>query len=498
MTDEPTTPDPADADTVEAAHATDDTVAEGTAQEEPTRRRGLAMTFIVVGTIIGFLAVFAIWVQRQALNTDNWTSTSSQLLANPAIRTAVSGFLVDQLYANVDVQGELRNALPQQFKGLAGPAAGGLRNVAGNVADEALQRPRVQALWEQANRQAHTQLLRVLKGGGSAVQTNNGVVALDLGALLSDISSRTGVGGRLAGKLPPGAAKITILKSDQLKTAQNVANALKPLAIILTVLSLGCYALAIWLGHGWRREALRAAGVGFVIAGVLALVVRRFAGSQVVDSLATTDAVRPAVQATWQIATELLVSVATAAIIYGIVAVLAAWLAGPTSWAAGLRRALSPYLREPTYAWGGFAIVVLLLLVWAPTQALRQPLTALILIVLLAFGFEVLRRQAAREFPESERRIGLDLRAALGRVGSNGVRGGGGEGSGGVAVAASGDASAATTVASPTVEAPTVPVARAAAMDPLERLEKAAALHERGVLTDDEFAAEKNAILAAQ
>jgi putative oligomerization/nucleic acid binding protein len=496
MTDEPTIPDPADpadAATTDAA-ATDATLAEDTAQEEPTRRRGLAMTFIVVGTVIGFLAVFAIWVQRQALNTDNWTNSSSQLLENTAIRTAVSGYLVDQLYASVDVQGELRNALPRQFKGLAGPAAGGLRNVAGNVADEALQRPRVQALWEQANRQAHTQLLRVLKGGGSALQTNGGVVSLDLGALLSDISSRTGVGGRVAGKLPPGAARIVILRSNQLKAAQDVANAIKPLAIILTVLALALYALAIWLGHGWRREALRAAGVGFVIAGVLALVVRRFAGTQLVDSLATTDAIKPAVQAAWDIETSLLVNVASATIAYGIVAVLAAWLAGPTSWAVGLRRSLAPYLREPAYAWGGFAIVVLLLLVWAPTQALRQPLTALILIALLAFGFEVLRRQAEREFPVGERRIGLDLRAALGRVGSNGVRG---RGSGSAATAASGDTAAAATVESPTVEAPTVPVARAAATDPLERLERAAALHDRGVLTDDEFAAEKTAILAA-
>ena len=57
---------------------------------------------------------------------------------------------------------------------------------------------------------------------------------------------------------------------------------------------------------------------------------------------------------------------------------------------------------------------------------------------------------------------------------------------------------AAPTVESPTVEAPTVAVAGTAAGDPIARLERVAALHERGVLTDDEFAAEKNAILAAR
>ena len=365
----------------------------------------------------------------------------------------MSAYLVDQLYANVDVQGELRNALPQQFKGLAGPAAGGLRNVAGNVADQALERPRVQALWEQANRRAHQRLLQVLKGGNGAVSTSGGVVSLDLGALLSDVSSRTGVGGRLASKLPPGAANIVILRSDQLKAAQNIANAIRPLAIILTALALLLYALAIWLGRGWRREALRAAGVGFVIAGILVLVVRRFAGTQLVDALATTDAIKPAVQAAWDIETSLLVNVAGATIAYGIVAVLAAWLAGPTSWAVGLRRSLAPYLGEAAYAWGGFAVIVLLLLVWAPTQALRQPLTALILIAILAFGFELPAPAGGARVP---RRRAPDRARRPRRARRSEVRRGAG---GGATTPGAAATAAAPTVESPTVEAPTVAVA---------------------------------------
>jgi hypothetical protein len=41
-------------------------------------------------------------------------------------------------------------------------------------------------------------------------------------------------------------------------------------------------------------------------------------------------------------------------------------------------------------------------------------------------------------------------------------------------------------------------VVAAPATDPIERLERVAALHERGALTDDEFAAEKDAILTAR
>jgi hypothetical protein len=450
--------------------------------DAPRRRRGAVYALLVAATITAFLAVLAVWVQRQVLDGDNWTSSSSQLLEDPAIRTAVSGYLVDQLYANVDVTGQLRAALPKQAKGLAGPAAGGLRSAAGDIADKALQRPRVQLLWEQANRRMHARLIQVLDGGSDALKTTGGVVTLDLGAMLGELDARTGVGGRLAAKVPPGAGDIVVLRSDQLKVAQTAANLLKPLAIALTALALALFGLAIWLARGWRREALRAAGVGFVIAGIAALLARRVAGPSIVGALAPTAAIQSAAESAWRIETSLLVSIAGATIAYGVVAILGAWLGGPTAPAVATRRALAPYLRDTPRAYAALTLLVLLLLIWAPTQALRQPVTALVLIALIVAGFAVLRHQAAREFPDGERRIGVNVRAALGRrfTGSNGH--------GDPAV---GDAQSAAVATAPVVVA-------APASDPIERLERVAALHERGALTDDEFAVEKDAILAAR
>src|SRR4051794_7603725 len=193
--------------------------------------RGGVYALVVAATVTAFLAVLAIWVQRQVLDGDNWTASSSRLLEDPAIRTAVSGYLVDQLYANVDVAGELRARLPAQTKGLAGPAAGGLRSVAGNLADQALQRPRVQAAWELANKRAHARLLQVLNGGGSVVSTGNGEVAIDLRALLSEIDARAGIGGRLARPPPPPAPHPLLLRSHHPQAAPDGASALRPPAL---------------------------------------------------------------------------------------------------------------------------------------------------------------------------------------------------------------------------------------------------------------------------
>ena len=373
------------------------------ASDRSKRRRLLPLTLITIGSVLAILAIFAVWANRQLLDTDNWTDTSAQLLENDEIRGQLAIYLIDQLYANVDVQAELADTLPPRLQPLAGPAAGAFQDLGVRGVDRLLERPRAQELWEQANRRAHRRFLQVVEDGGTDnVSTTGGNVTLDLKGILEQTQAQFGVGGRLAERLPPDAAQLTILKSDELELAQDGVNLLKALAIILVILALGLMALGVYLARGWRREALRACGFGLILAGVAALVARSLAGGAVVG-LADTASVEPALDATWSISTSLLIEAATATLLYGIVVVFAAWLAGPTAWATSTRRALAPYLREPRFAYGGLALIVLLLVAWGPTPAFRKPVLALILIALLALGVEALRRHTAREFPNANR-----------------------------------------------------------------------------------------------
>jgi hypothetical protein len=433
----------------------------------------LSRILLVVGTLVAFLAILAIWISRQALETDQWTQTSSELLESPAVQTAVAGYLVDQLYANVDVTGEVRSALPPRAQPLAGAAAGALRRGAEDVTRRALARPRVQQLWEAANRQAHRQLVNVIEGGGTTVSTQNGTVTLNLKAMLDDIAARTGVGGRVAAKIPPSAAQIRILRSSQLETAQNIGSALKPLAAVLVVLMLACFGGAIALGAGRRRQALRSTGFALVFAGVAALVTQKILGNMVVDSLASTASLEPAVTDVWRIGTSLLVDAAQATIAYGLIVIVGAWLAGPMRLAVGLREAMAPYLRDPRIAYGTVAGIVLLVLLWGPTEATRRPIPALILIALLAIGVEALRRQVAREYPDATR----------GESGASIAR----------ARELAGRAKAAVT-ARTTVRDDLVP-AGAPAPSAVSELERLSELHRSGGLDDEEFAAAKHRVL---
>lgn len=346
------------------------------------------------------MGIFSIWVNRQALNTDNWVSTSNKLLQNDEVQARLSNYLAEQLFENVDVQAELEATLPPRLAPLAGPAAGALHQLAPQVAQRALDTPQFESLWGDANRAAHETLLEIVDGSSSTVSTSGGEVTLDLNELLTQVGGQ--VGGNLASKVPADAGKLTILKSDQLSTAQDVVGLVRHLPIVLTLLAFLLYGLAIYLAAPRRREALRGVGFSFVIAGVLVLALRSFGGSAVTDALAKTDAVKPAVDAVWSIGTSLLVTVAVSAITFGILLIIGAWLAGPTRLATNLRRAAAPYLRErvgATYA--VVALIFLALILWAPVVAFHKLIGLLILAVLMVLGTEVLRRQAAAEFPDA-------------------------------------------------------------------------------------------------
>jgi hypothetical protein len=356
-----------------------------------------ALALVVLGGVITFAAIFSIWINRQALNTDNWVNTSDKLLANEDIRDRLSEFLAEQLFARVDLGAELEAALPPRLAPLAGPAAGGLEQVAPQVAERILASGPFEALWETANRTAHESLLKVLNGETEGISTKGGKVVLELKPAVDKLAERFGIDAA-AGRIPAGAGNITILESNELKTAQDIAKLVRRLPIVLTLLAIACFLAALFLAGPRRRETLRGIGFAWIAAGLLALAVRGFAGNQVVDALTQVSSAEPAVEAVWSIATSLLVTVAASAIAFGVILLVGAWAAGDTRPAFELRRHARPYAeRGAATIYGAAFVIFIALIAWAPIAAFRKPLGVLIFAILFAVGTELWRRQVLAE-----------------------------------------------------------------------------------------------------
>jgi hypothetical protein len=447
-------------------------------------RRRTVKAFVVLGSLFAFLSVFAIWTERQALNTDDWVETSDRLIANPTIRAAVGDYLVDQLYANVDIEQELKDILPGDIKELAGPVSGGLRQVAGDGADQVLKTSTAQTLWQDANRSAHEQLLAVLENKKEAVETEGGDVTLNLGSLVTNLADQVGIGAQLAEKLPPDAGQVTILRSDELKTAQDIAVAIKGLAIVLSLLTFLCLGLAIYLTQGGRWVTVLFCGIGLIAAGFAVIVARQITGGIVVDQLVVDESVKPAAEAAWSISTSLMTSIARTVIVVGVLFGAAGWLASPTGSAQASRRVMAPVLRDyAAWVYAGLAIVVGLYFLSAPIQNLRSFLTTLAIAGLAAFGIHELRKQSEEENPDAQ--LGDVFGPARDRVAG--------------AVKSANIGERASKLRLPEVRMPGSDRDVGPAVDDeetrLRRLERLADLHEKGVLDDAELAAEKARVL---
>lgn len=356
---------------------------------------------LALATVLAVLSIFAIWANRQLMNPTNWAKTSTALLQKPTIRSALSGYLIDQLYANVDVAAQLKSGLPTQLAPLAGPVSGALHNLAEQGAERALELPRVQEGWRTANYAADKALVTIVNGGGSRVQISGGTVSLNLRQIVADLAQRLGLPSGVAEKLPASVANLQVITSKQLGLVRNLAKTLHALALWLTILTFALYALAVFLAQGHRRRTLMWVGLGLVFAGIVALVGRKIGQGQLVSAITSDASIEPAANDAYSVATSLLVQVASASIIIGIPVILSAWFAGPARWAVSARRFLAPRFREhPGLAYWITAGLLALVFLWGPIPATRNPLEMLLFTILAFLGAHVLRSQIAEEFAE--------------------------------------------------------------------------------------------------
>jgi hypothetical protein len=413
-----------------------------------------------VATVLAVFAIFAIWANRQLLNPENWSKTSTALLQKQTVRTALAGYLVNQLYENVNVPAQLRSGLPTQLEPLAGPLSGALHSVAEQAAERALAAPRVQALWQKANRAADQTLVTVVDGGGSRVRITGGTVSLNLRQVVADLATELGLPAGVAEKLPASVADLKVVTSSQLGLVRNLAKALHALALGLTILVFLLYVIAMGLSRGYRRRTLLWVGGSLVLAGLLVLVGRKIGQGEVVGAITSDASIQPAANDTYSVATSLLVQVATSSIIIGLPVMASAWLAGPARWAVAIRRFLAPHLRErPALAYWVTAGLLALVFIWGPIPATRNPWEILLFTILAFVGAHILRAQIAEQFPDAEH------------------------------------ASVRSTIGEKIAHARASSSAHQPAPSRAAELERLVALHDRAAITDDEYAAAKRELL---
>ncbi|MCX6388317.1 MAG: SHOCT domain-containing protein [Solirubrobacterales bacterium] len=460
--------------------------------EEHRGGRLAANVLIVIATILSVISLFAVWADRQILNADNWSNTSTQLLKNKTIRDQTALFITNEIYKNVDVQAEIEKALPDQAQILAGPASDALRNLAQSGIEQALATSAVQSVWKAAHKELSQQVIDIVN------QIRQAAI---------DIGSRVGLKSQ-AEKIKPGQASVTVFSSDQIGKIRSVAQFLEAVSVIFPLLAFLLFGCAVAVNRGRRRRTVLVSSFALILASLIALATRGIAEGVFIDAVAPTDASRPSAQATWSIATDMLQSIAANTITIAVIVILFLTLGGRWKFATEFRRLVAPWTNQRPELSYGFAYTLLLLfLIWGPIPSTRQWVTVLIFIALVGAGVWGLRRMTLAEFPEANsdeaverlRSAWVELKDTL----SSGVS------SGAESAAAAArqvrdrkaspdgpvPASEETTQVMTPRESATTETMTSGGESGVDALVRLAALHKDGSLTDEEFTSAKAKLL---
>lgn len=268
-----------------------------------TRRRQRVRR-IFVGTLVLLFAILlpititATWAHRIVLNTDTYVSTVGPVAANPTVQAAISRDITNQLYAALDPQQTIEEALPPRASFLAGPIANGVKGYVQNAVNRVVSSQQFQDLWVAANRYAHGQLVSVLRGNSDTVRTSNGQVVLDLVPLLNEalkqiqpfVSSVVGRNVNLpdikGNELPSAACKriadaldrpipatcgqVPLFPAAQLHQAQRGVRGFDRAVLALLIITPLLFLISMWLSRRRRRTLLQ-----LTIGGTLGLVIFR-------------------------------------------------------------------------------------------------------------------------------------------------------------------------------------------------------------------------------
>jgi hypothetical protein len=259
---------------------------------------------LIAGCALTALALLAGWAQWQLLDSESFGDTSEELLEREEIRDRVAEYVVDE------VREASGGSLPQEL------GSNPERTVAGQ-----LDSRRARRTWRVASTESHRELVRVIEDDRT---TSGDRVTLDLTRLIRAVSVELGLPPTV---VPEGAARVTVVAGDEVSGARDAARQLERLALFLLIAAPLMFALAVAVAAGWRMRALAWAGVAVAVAGVIVLLVRALAGSQVADGLTSSSADREVADGVWSVLTSPLAYAATAAIIVGVVLSIVAGLA---------------------------------------------------------------------------------------------------------------------------------------------------------------------------
>jgi len=371
----------------------------------PRWRRALVAILVIVSVVLVPLAGLSIWVRNLVLDTNHYVDTVAPLATNKAITDVVAKRATNRLFQQVDVEAQAKDALPDRAQFLAGPISSGVQTFVEQAATRALATEQFATVWKNANRRAHTLVVKALTDEGKGVTIKNDKVVLDLSAEIDEVIKRLDQRGVTVfdslGKKQKNL-QVELFDASQLEKARSAVHLLDRVRIVLVVLVFVLLAAALALSANRRRTLMRW-GIGLVAAMAVTAVLLALGRSAYLSVAKNHDAAAAA----FDILVRFLRNGIRIIAALGIIVALAAFLSGPSRPAvwiregaksliggAGRKADQAGWTPGPVGTWvaahkvglrvAGVAIAFLVLFLWSTPRPLTLLVLALLLLVYLA------------------------------------------------------------------------------------------------------------------
>ena len=401
----------------------------------PKRRRHfswrtpVSIVLIVLGCILGPVAVLGVWAGNEVSDTGRWVATVEPLIHDPAIQNVLADKITDQITSRLNLNGTINQATAQlNDKGLTrissllttfGPQiTSAVTGFVHSTVHTVVASPAAAKIWVQVNTVAHQAVVKVLSGqGNGAISTSNGQITLNLGPFIAVVKQDlVDHGFSLASNIPAVSPTLALFQAKDLGKAQAGYRLITTLKIVLPILALALLAAGVYAAQK-RRRALIAATLGLagsmLVLAIGLLIARTIYLNSVPPTVLPADAAGAAFDAmVYFIKVGLRVVLAVALVI-----AIGAFITGPSHTAIQTRSALKSgvgWVRnfgerrgvstgpvgEWTYAHrkalrvGAVALMALIFVFWGHPTLLVVILLVVILLLLLGL-IELIGRPAA-------------------------------------------------------------------------------------------------------
>lgn len=305
---------------------------------------------VVVLAILTPLGVIARWAHDEIADTDRYVESVAPLASDPAVQAAVTDRITTEITTRLQVQAVTDEAIAALAdRGLPPLASTSLSALSGPLADaiEGFIRDQVaglvgsdqfQTAWEEANREAHAQLVAVLTGKDTdLVEISNNAVSVNLATMIDTVKQRLiDRGFTLAERLPAVDARFTIFQSDDITRAQSAFRLLSAVNTLLPIVLLVLLGAAIAIARHRRRTLI--AAMLAVAASMLLLGVALNAFRMVyLDAIPTDQLPVEAAAAVYDTLVWFIRLNLRAILVLALAIAFVAWVSGPSTPAAALR-----------------------------------------------------------------------------------------------------------------------------------------------------------------